>query len=430
MPKPTGTGVVDYNSELVRKRWVREGLIQKAATSFWAPYKGKTRDSIIMNVNDISASQGHNVIFDMDGKLVGKPVKGKQQAVGTGEQKKKFSDSVTVDIYRWVVDNGHKFDGVNIGDLSINEHADSRAKLADLYTRSMDQAYFDLGQQTSEFGVTISNSFTFDDFLELEQIAKTGKGFTTNKDGFTSRAPIEPFRTQSGEPIWLLVIDISTKKALLGEDGMQNLLSNIDVRGNQNRLFTGIIGKIGNFVIVEGPTFFGNTYGASVLNDYYQYQNNSIYAAGLRQYILNTTDNSKLWTGEDGFEDFTLTTNHKLVSRNLLLGAGAFQFAMGKEPDYKFEDHDFGAHSESCLEVWCGAKPSKYLAENEDYDAVKISGYNYGCVFVDFEVEIGTATPTAAATTNTTTDTTANATTADTTAADAGTTDTTAATTA
>ena len=386
--KPTGTGVVSYDSELVRKRWVTEGLIQSAAKSFWAPYKGKGRDSIIMNVNDISAGQGHTVVFDMDGKLVGKPIKGKAQAVGTGEQKKKFSDRVTVDIYRWVVDNGHRFDGVNIGDLSINQHADSRSKLADLYVRSTDQAYFDLGQQTSEFGVSLGTTFTFDDFLELEQIAKTGKGFTTNKTGFTSRAPIEPFRTQDGEPVWLLVIDIATKKALLGETGAQNLLKSIDVRGNQNRLFRGVVGKIGSFVVVEGPTFFGNTYGKSIINDYYQYQNNSVYNAGLRQYTTAAVDwndpTQYIWTGEEGFEAAAET---KLRSRNLLLGAGAFQFAMGKQPDYKFEEHDFGSHSESCLEVWCGAKPAKYIAENEDYDAVKVSGYNYGCTFVDFEIK-------------------------------------------
>ena len=35
-----GTGVVDYNSPLVRSKWMAEGLVGTAAKSFWAPYIG------------------------------------------------------------------------------------------------------------------------------------------------------------------------------------------------------------------------------------------------------------------------------------------------------------------------------------------------------------------------------------------------------
>lgn len=80
-----GTGKVDINSPLVRKAWMSEGLIQKAGISFWAPYKGKTFDSVIMVQNDISAKRGHTVTFDFDGNLSGKPVKGNTTAKGTGE---------------------------------------------------------------------------------------------------------------------------------------------------------------------------------------------------------------------------------------------------------------------------------------------------------------------------------------------------------
>ena len=48
------SGKVAYNSQLVRKGWMAEGLLQAAAKSFWAPYKGTSFDSIITVVNDIS----------------------------------------------------------------------------------------------------------------------------------------------------------------------------------------------------------------------------------------------------------------------------------------------------------------------------------------------------------------------------------------
>lgn len=388
MPNPTGTGVVSLGSDLERKKWVTEGLLQKAATSFWSAYKGSSRDSVIMTVNDISKGAGHQVIFDMDGALAGKPVRGKQQAEGTGEQKKKFSDKITVDRYRYVVDNGDKFDGVNINDLRIHEHADSRSKLGDLWVRSADQAFFDLGQQTSEWGIKLGAQFTFDNFLDIEQIAKTGRGFSVKPAGFESRAPIEPFRTSDGKPMWLLLIDISTKVKLLGKNGAQNLLSSTDVRGNGNRLFSGVLGTIGNFIIIEAPLFFGNTFGSIIdAQGYYQYDQNAVYAAGMRQYVEDNNNNNKIFTGEEGFEAALAKKGNKLFSRNLLLGRGAFQFAMGKQPDYHYASHDFGLHSESALEVWCGAKAAKLYAENEDYDAVKLTGYNYGCTFVDLEIK-------------------------------------------
>ena len=55
-------------------------------------------------------------------------------------------------------------------------------------------------------------------------------------------------------------------------------------------------------------------------------------------------------------------------------------------PDYKYEATDFGKFSESCLETWCGAKPSKLLAENEDNADGKLAGYNYGIVTVTVDL--------------------------------------------
>ncbi len=106
-----GTGALNASSQLVRNKWVREGLIQKASRSFWAPYTGKTADSIIYQVNDASKEAGHQIRFDFSGNLTQRARKNKETAVGTGEVKRKFSDLITVDRYRQVVDNGDKFTG-------------------------------------------------------------------------------------------------------------------------------------------------------------------------------------------------------------------------------------------------------------------------------------------------------------------------------
>jgi len=374
---PQGTGKVAYGSELKRKAWMSEGLIQKSATSFWAPYKGNSFDSIIMVANDISKSKGHNVVFDFDGNLSGKPVKGNKTAKGTGEQKKKFSDTLTVADYRYVVDNGTKFDGVEIGDLSINEHSDSRTKLSDLWVRSEDQAYFDLAQQSSEFGVDLGSTFTLDKVLDMETVVKTGTGFDTSPVGISKRLPLKPFTLANGKPVWLFLCDTYMKNKLLKSSGAQTLLSQMDLRGNENRLIKSQIGTIGNFLFLDAGSFFGYTEGNILVNGYYEYENTGVEIAGMRQY--DTVN--QVWTGQEGF-DIAST----LKSRGVILGAGAFQKANGMMPDYKYEETDFGKFSESCLETWCAAKATKLLAENEDYRDGKVAGYNYGSIFVDIAI--------------------------------------------
>lgn len=368
-----GTGKVDIGSPLIRKAWMSEGLIQKAGMSFWAPYKGKTFDSIIMTKNDISAKTGHTVTFDFKGNLSGKPVKGNKTAKGTGEQKKKFSDSLTVSDYRYVVDNGTSFDGVEIGDLSINSHGDSRSMLGDLWVRSEDQSYFDLAQQGAEFGLEFAAvDFDLGALSKIEAAAKTGTGFDTSPLVSGRRMPLKPFKLANGEPVWLFVIDVAMKNAFLNTAGAGVALREADVRGNNNRLISGVLGKIGSFLIVEGATFFGDTEGDILTNGYYEYENTGVEIAGLRQ-----RDVSGNYTGTENY-DGTAT-----VSRGVVLGAGAFQKANGMMPDYKYEGTDFDKFSESCLETWCAAKSTQLTAENADYKDGQASGYNYGVIFVD-----------------------------------------------
>lgn len=382
-----GTGVVDLNSDLVRKKWMREGLIQATSKSFWSAYQGGSMDSIIYQENNISASEGHTVVFDFDGHLVGQAVKGKETAFGTGETKRKFSDKVTVDRYRFVVDNGDKFDGVNVGDLSINEHMDSRGKLSDLWVRVKDQACYDTLQQGATHRIKLDGTFTFDQFLDIENIIKTGNGYIqmTSTSVAPKRLPLEPFMLADGRPIWLMVVDSAMKNKLMKSSGAQQVFREADARGNENRLLKGVIGKVGNFMVVEADTFFGSTASAAVgdfvEDGYAQINKTKIQLAGLRQY----TDAAsgfvpESWTG-DG-----LTAGAKLFSRGLILGKGAMQLAMGKMPDYKFQEStDFGITSQSALEVWCGFKPTKFVAENDDY-SVAIGGISNGIVALDLQV--------------------------------------------
>jgi len=379
------TGVVPIGSDLERKKWMREGLIQRASTSFWSAYTGMTKNSVVFQSNNENAAEGHTVVFDFDGNLSGKAIKGKNVAYGKGEQKKKFSDKLTVERYRLVVDNGDKFDAVNIGDLSISQHEDSRSKLSDLFIRFKDQAVFDTLQGFKD-GVAPTHSIQIDasatalsysDLVNIEKILRTGVGYQTGTFGSvtpaTQRAPLEPYRLENGRSVWVMIIDPFTAANIKGNvaaGGIMTLAQTADMRGDANRVFQGVLGQIGQLVLVEAEAFFGAT-TANTLDG------TEVEIAGMRQYDLANA----AWSGEAAYAN-------AVYSRNLILGAGAAQMAFGKQPDYKFqESQDFGIKSESAVEFWMDSKKVNLLTEgNTDYVAAKRANLDYGVIALDIKL--------------------------------------------
>ncbi len=389
------SGEVALGSDLERKKWMREGLVQEAAKSFFQPYTGSSSDAIIYQVNNEGAADGHTVVFDFSGKITGKAIKGKDTAYGQGEIKRKFSDKITVARYRIPVSNGDKFDGVNIGDLTINEHSDSRGKLSDLFIRFKDQMVFDAlqgGTDTSpSHAYSLGNSFTLADLPKIEAALKSGKGFktTTASGAITTtdagrRAPLDAFRLESGESIWLFLVDSTMAAKLKASADYQTIMAQADIRGNNNRLISGVIGKIGRLVIVEAPDFFGFT--DSSTDGKFGTEDSEVELAGMRRYeIDDAVDTDTVltsWEGETAFED---ATPAHTVSRGLILGAGAMRLAFGKMPDYKFqESQDFAIDSESAVEFWTNAsKTNLKLEGGAVYKQAKISGLDFGCIAVD-----------------------------------------------
>ncbi len=382
------TAVVPYGSDVERKKWMREGLVQASAKSFWSPMTGNTKDAVVFQAKNESASDGHTVVFDFEGNLSGRAIKGKDSATGKGEQKRLFSDKITVERYRLVVDNGDEFDGVNIGNINLTTHADSRSKLGDLFVRFKDQSLFDAAQgtlasvtraatQPATHVIDLGATLNYNVLLDIENTLKMGRGFTTGN----SRAPLKPYMTSDGRAIWLYLVDSATA-TLLKKDtsGYQNIMAQADVRGNDNRLIKGIIGKIGHLYIVEAPTFFGETAGSTLgwgLNA------SGVEIAGLRQY-QGANPNTAVWSGQAGFNPAG-TTIH---SRGLLMGAGALQIAFGKQPDYKWQpSQDFAIKSESCVEFWMEAQKSRLKVEaGPDYAQAKIAEQDFGIIAVDIQV--------------------------------------------
>ena len=373
---------IKIGSDLRRKKWMREGLVQAKSKSFWAPFTGMTSDSPIVQVNNTNAADGHTVVFDYDGNLSGRAIKGKDTAFGKGEEKKKFSDKIVVERYRLVVDNGDAFDAVDVGDLSLSQHSDSRSKLADLFVRWKDQMINDALQgangQVATHVIDLGSTFDSDNLIDIENKVKTASGFTTGN--LSPRSPLYPYRTADGKACWLFLVDSFMATLLKKSSKYQSLVYNADVRGNENRAIKGVIGKIGSLIIVEADVFFGYSAKDTVANSFgvINIEDTEVEISGLRRY-----DEAGRWTGQQGFDP-----TDALTSRGLVIGQNAAQIAFGKMPDYHFQEStDFGIKSESCLEVWTNTQKVRLLNEQDDYKAARLAGYDFGVIAVDVETK-------------------------------------------
>jgi hypothetical protein len=368
---------VNIGSELIRKKWVMEGLVQAQSKSFFSPFTGGDRNSIVVQANSDSATEGHTVVFDYDGNLATKAIAGANTAYGNGEEKKKFSDKMTVNRYRFPVKNGDKFYGAEIENLKLTQHGDSRAKLADMFYRHKDQMLFDCAQgvkhATPTHIIDLTATFDYTALLNIETIIKTGIGFSTG----SQRAPLKPYMLVDGQPVWLMLVDSYMSRAIKTSSNYQTLVYNADVRGNDNRAIKGVFGKIGNLLLVEASNFFGSTDTATLP---LTADKTSTEIAGLRRY----NSDSSLWSGQPGY----VVASTKNRSRGVVLGANALQIGFGKMPDYLFQvDQDFGKTSESALETWMETQKTKLVAETEDYEAAKVAGIDYGVIAVDVTLD-------------------------------------------
>ena len=378
--QPSGTGVVNYGSELVRKGWMLKGLVQARATSFWDGLAGQGEDAVIYQKNDFAVKEGHEVHFQMDGNLVSEAHVDKEQAWGNSEQKKLFSDSLRVRRLRWSVDNGDKFDAKNVGDLSLAEHGDSRTKLSDLFIRAKDQFCFDAfqGRLHNEASTHVfrpndkatiadllpADTMGYDFIMDVEAAVKSGRGYTVGG----ARRPIEPYKLSDGRKIWLLVINARQARDLRKDDKFIQVTASADIRGEGNRLIKGVIGTYGALVVIEAQDFFGVSTSRLI-------GKTKVEVAGLRQ-----VDSVGNYTGETGFG----ASGAIIADRGLILGRSALQIGFGKMPDYRFKSsQDFDIKSESAVEVWMNVQKTILEAEGTDYDDANVAGFDFGVAVID-----------------------------------------------
>ena len=382
-PTQTQTNVVPLNSELRRKGWLLEGLLQAKAVSLFSGLRGTSSDAVIFVKTDLSKSAGHEVVFQFDGKVTGAAKRGKERLRGNEEQKKLFSDKIRVERLRHGLDNGDDFDAIEVNNLATAQHGNSRSLLANWYIEQRDQAVIDAGQgflnnealthwirpnnRATSGAITSADVITYDFILDTEQAIKDGMGFTADSKSQT-RSPLEPVALANGQKQFIWFIDSMQAKQLRQDTDLKSILTGGDVRGADNALIKGVLGSIGIFTFVELPTYMGSVVDRGMYGT-------EVEMVGMRRYNAATSK----YSGEEGSTDAGIVT-----MRSFIAGKKAFQEAFGKMPDYKFKSsEDYDIDTGSAIELWAKTQKCILAAENGDYNEAIVAGYNFGIVGVE-----------------------------------------------
>ncbi len=396
----TQTGKLPIGSRLIRNKWMKEGIVQSQSLSFWSPLKGTTLDAVIVQSQTSTADDGHTIVMDYDGNFAGAARRGKEKAYGFGGVKLKFSDKLTSERLRYPINNGDKFEGVEIGDLSINEHSDSRSKLADNWIRQNDQFFFDIAQgylrgnkpthaylpggKAASKDLVAGDTLGYAEMVKLELAQKTGKGWSIGGN----RRPMKPYAGGSENnganpaPVYLVILTAGQVASLKLDADFQRIVSQADVRGRDNMLLSNVLGRIGNTIYMEAPSYHGeedivgnNELGKSVVE-----------MSGLRR-IKILANGTELFEGTEAY-DKANTAGTVVVDRGIVIGAGAFSEGIGRDADYKFQSSDdFGIDSESMMEWWGQAQATILTPETADYKSAKIGNMTFGLAYLDTWVE-------------------------------------------
>ena len=384
-PTQTQTNVVPLDSELRRKGWLLEGLLQAKATSLFAGFRGTSSDAVIFVKSDLSKGAGHEVIFQFDGKVTGAAKRGKARLRGNEEQKKLFSDKIRVERLRHGLDNGDEFDAIEVNNLNTSTHGNSRGLLANWYIEQRDQAIIDAGQgflnseaqthiirpnnRATSGAVTSADVMSYDFILDTEQKIKDGMGFAADSKTQT-RQPLEAYAMADGQKKFIWFIDSSIARQMRQDTEMKSILTGGDVRGADNSLIKGVVASFGIFLFVELPTYMGTVEDRGMYGT-------EVEVCGMRRYNANQDK----FAGEDGFKG---TTNDVMTMKSFIVGKKAFQEAFGKMPDYKFKSSDdYDIDTGSAIELYAKTQKCILAAENEDYNEAVVAGYNYGLIGVE-----------------------------------------------
>lgn len=412
-----------FGSPLEKSRWINGNLSRAAMMSPLEMLMGDSKENVIWRNKSTNVNAGQNVVFNMLGFQTGGAVLDDETATDKAEKLRLFSDSVLIRQQRFPTELPSKYTASRVGraELASALANEVMSGQSERFITNRDQQIFDQAQglsvrpgskakdpatHTKFYDASGNNTFGYAQLVEIDALIQNGSGAASYTIG-GKRLPLRPYRmmpVNAGSglirpmPCYVFLVDTDLAAKILSDSQFIEIAANAGNRGDMNRLFKGYIGQVGSLIVCKVPPAHGRinqsariteidsdngTFSADASARPIQIQDSqeSVEVTGLRQMKDN------YWTGQDGFDSST----GALISRGCVLGASAFQYAIGMEPTFTQELVDGGNITKTFLNSWFSVQATKYQVELEgrEYNDSIVGGVKYGIVNIDVKLTAG-----------------------------------------
>lgn len=390
--------IANESTRLLKEAWdPMEDLAQYRSQSIWNGFTGDSMKSPIIKKDINLAVVGNKVNLSYSLPLTKGFIQGKEQKIGTGEKRIAFDGDLEIDKLVLTADIPDWYETTEIGAMKWADIASTRGDLSLNYIRQIDQAFFDTFQglhKVRKSGVwdipkgkmQMPATFTMSNIKELYNVATTG--IMPAGSSIVRREPLIPFKLfDNGMPMYVLIVDSNMALRLRSQPDYISYC-NVDLRGRENLLFTGIIGKIDNILVIEAPICVSDlnsdmieSSGVGTLREI-----GFPFAGASRTSLagLRFQDTAGLWTGEKGF-----SYHNPFKHRGILLGAGGLTHAVASTPapTFRLEKKEYDQGAEIAMFSYSEMKKTSYSESvGRDNPNLRATGIDYGCIVIDFLV--------------------------------------------
>jgi len=384
-------GKMAFGDPLLRKQWMKNGMLKAGKTSALNKFKGRTFNSPIFTKNTgiQVGNKGNEIIYDFDGFLAQEPLEGDAMLSGTGENYKKFSASFYTKNFHNTVAVPKEWDLQEIGSMELNRTSKQRADLSDQYKRISDQAHFDVMQgfvedqtpthvimpngKTSKGALTATDTPSLALLDHIIYCATVGEHFSVGADRGGMRQWADS-SDNGGEAMVLdLMVDYHFLFKLDQDPAWRALYGSLLTNNLKNPLLTGVVTNHKNLRITRAPILQGRS-SARQLN------RTAVEGAGFRRF---DADSGK-WQGEKGFDN----NSGNLLGTAVVIGAGAMisHSTLCPVDPFTIEFSNHKQRKEAALHYYMNVKRTQLFEHNGDYADRKMAGYDLGLINVDYHL--------------------------------------------
>lgn len=233
---------------VTNEQWKSSLFTTYQEKTFFGKFKGMSENDAVQVSRDLTKKPGDAITFNQSGLLVGTGVTG-NSVLGTGDTSNE--EAMKFNYQRVVIDqirNGTRLAGrLDEKRPAFSMRNSAKVQLTDWMAHNEDDALFTALNTADTIDISASYTAVTADSIALMKKEAMFPSGVTNK--------IRPIKIANGVEVFCLGMNPTEALALRQSSDYKTMLIDADVRGDNNKIFTGALGMIHGVILYEHSGF-------------------------------------------------------------------------------------------------------------------------------------------------------------------------------